>query len=79
MTLAVRAAGALAPAGAVRPEDEVLDRAATRLADDPKLAMRVNADRTAALRHVLPLISRLEALGARDVVIVVTPNPPKRP
>ncbi len=36
--------------------------------------VRVNADATAPLRHLLPLISALERLAEGDVVLVVTPE-----
>jgi biopolymer transport protein ExbD len=42
-----------------------------RLAENPALLIRVNADRDAPLRLVLPLIAQLEGLGAQNVVLVV--------
>lgn len=45
------------------------------LAADPDTLVRVNGDGVTALRHVLPMVSELEAMNARDVVIVVSPNP----
>ena len=76
MTVAVAGDGSYAIDGAVLSRDAVLEKASARLAGAPDLLFRINADRGAALRHVLPLISDLEAAGARDVVLIVTPNPP---
>jgi biopolymer transport protein ExbD len=76
MTIAVDSDGSLALDGAVLERATVLGRAEARLLSDPGLLMRINADQAAALRFVLPLISELEALGYRDVVLIVTPNPP---
>jgi len=36
--------------------------------------VRLNADRAAPLRHVLPLAAEIEGLGAREVVLVLTPG-----
>ena len=74
-TVSVAADGALALDGAVLSPEEAERRLAERLAADPDLFVRVNAHRDAELRHVLPLVSALEALGARDVALVVTPDP----
>lgn len=53
---------------------EALDLAiARRLDQTPGLRLRINAHRGAELRHVLPLLTRAEAIGVRDVVLVVTP------
>ncbi|WP_372890902.1 ExbD/TolR family protein [Rhodosalinus sp.] len=40
----------------------------------PDTLVRLNAHRAAELRHVLPLLSRIEALGAAHVALVVTPE-----
>jgi biopolymer transport protein ExbD len=45
-----------------------------RLAKDATTLVRINAHRHTELRHVLPMVGRIEALGARDVVLVVTPE-----
>lgn len=76
MTLSVDAAGRIALDGVLMERAALVERAQARMATDPALRLRLNADRDTALRHVLPLVSELEAAGARDVVIVVTPNPP---
>ena len=44
------------------------------IAEDAGVLIRVNAHRATELRHVLPVVSRMEELGARDVVLVVTPE-----
>lgn len=73
-TLAIGARGALALDGTATDADGALDRLGARLADDPDLRVRVNAHRDARLRHFLPLVARIEALGVRDVMLVVTPE-----
>lgn len=47
-----------------------------RIAETPDVLVRINAHRAAELRHVLPLIAALEAAGAREVALVVTPSLP---
>ncbi len=75
-TLSVGAAGDLALDGRPIAGPAVLKAALTqRLTGEPDLRLRVNAHRTAELRHVLPLVGMAEALGVRDVVLVVTPSP----
>jgi biopolymer transport protein ExbD len=75
-TVSVSAAGAVALDGRAVDRDALLERLAARIADAPDLLVRVNADRDAELRHVLPLVAGIEAAGARSVVLVVTPDPP---
>ena len=75
-TLSVSAEGVLAlDGGPVADADALESTLAERLAADPGLRLRVNAHRDAPLRHVLPLVGAAEALGVRDVVLVVTPGP----
>ena len=45
----------------------------TRIAEEPNTLVRINAHHAAELRHILPLIAALEAGGAQDVALVVTP------
>ncbi|MFA3916209.1 ExbD/TolR family protein [Ruegeria hyattellae] len=73
VTLSVSATGDLALDGV--PLDIALaeQQVADRLADQPDSLIRINAHRDAELRRVLPLIARFEAMGAREVVLVVTP------
>ena len=44
-----------------------------QIAQTPELLVRINAHHAAELRHILPLIAELEAAGAQDVALVVTP------
>ena len=74
-TVSVAVDGSLALDG-IKITQETLDRALIdMLALNETLRVRVNAHRDAELRHVLPLIGRAEAMGVRDVVLVVTPTP----
>lgn len=75
ITVSVSAEGDLAVDG-IAVDDSALDsRVEERLAGTSETLVRINAHRDTELRHVLPLVTRLEALGARDVVLVVTPEP----
>ena len=76
VTLAISAAGELALDGAALPRDALERRLRALLARDADLRLRVNAHRDAELRHVLPLVGLAEAIGLRDVVLVVTPERP---
>lgn len=71
-TVSVSADGALAFDGFDATPDQITARVVARLAEEPDLLVRVNAHRTAELRHVLPMVAEMEALGVRDVVLVVT-------
>ena len=44
--------------------------------ESPEVLIRINAHHAAELRHILPLIAELEAAGAREVALVVTPASP---
>jgi biopolymer transport protein ExbD len=46
-----------------------------RLAADPAILIRINADRHAPLRVVLPVVAQLEGRGAQNVVLVVAEAP----
>lgn len=72
-TLSVAADGALALDGGAISRGDLEAALKARLAGDPELRLRVNAHRDAELRHVLPLVGAAEAMGVRDVVLVVTP------
>ena len=73
-TLSVSGDGALALDGVPMARDG-LESALTGLLDrDAETLLRINAHRGAELRHVLPLVGLAEALGVRDVVLVVTPE-----
>lgn len=76
VTLSVAPDGTLALDGAPLAPSDLDAGIVQRLAASPDLLVRLNADKNTDLGHLLPLIARLEALGARDVVIIVTPQPP---
>lgn len=77
VTLSVGADGSLALDGVEIARSEV-EAAITRVLDDvPDTLVRINAHRDAELRHVLPLVGQIESMGARDVVLVVTPEKAK--
>ncbi len=75
-TLSIAATGGLAVDGVPLGRAAALARLADRIAAEPGLLVRLNADRDTALRLLLPLLGAVEALGARDVALVVTPSPP---
>jgi len=74
VTISVSADGVMALDGVVRARADVLLALAARLAEAPDTLVRLNADRAVPLRHVLPLAAEIEALGAREVVLVLTPG-----
>lgn len=76
ITVSIGADGSLALDGSIVSRSDLADRIAARLAEAPAALVRINADRGAALRHVLPLARQLEMLGARQVVLAVTPDRP---
>jgi len=71
ITLSVSATGVMAVDGVPTPEP--LNALLAAIQDAPATLIRINAHRDTELRHILPLIARLEAAGARDVALVVTP------
>lgn len=76
LTLAISLDGALALEGQAMARDALLQRISEGLQTDPTRLIRVNAHHNAPLSEVLPLVAEIEALGARDVVLVVTPPSP---
>lgn len=74
ITVSVSANGALAVDGSAVTDEDLNRTVATRLGDTSETLVRINAHRDAELRHVLPLVTRIESLGAQDVVLVVTPE-----
>ena len=76
ITLSISADGALALDGVAISRDVLATEITDRLARTPALLIRVNADKTTQLSHVLPIVSMLEGVGAKDVVLVVTPVAP---
>lgn len=74
VTLSVSATGDTAVDGA--PTDAPPDLLLQRIAQNPETLVRINAHHAAELRHILPVIAALEAAGAREVALVVTPANP---
>lgn len=74
ITLSVSADGQMAVDGT--PTTDALAQLLPRITDAPETLIRINAHQDAELRHILPLIARLEAAGAADVALVVTPAVP---
>lgn len=74
-TISVGADGALALNGREMPREDVLGALEAILEADAARLVRINAHADTALREVLPLAAEIEAMGARDVVLVVTPGP----
>ena len=75
-TLSVAATGMLALDGVAIARQDLDPALNVMLADRPDIRLRINAHRDAELRHVLPLVGAAEALGVRDVMLVVTPATP---
>lgn len=73
-TLTIAPDGRLALDGGEITKEQLRDLIAVQLAAKPDLLVRINAHKDTALRHVLPHVSTLEALGVGDVVFVVTPE-----
>jgi biopolymer transport protein ExbD len=71
ITLSVSEAGDMAVDGT--PTTAPLDILLDQIAQAPETLVRINAHHAAELRHILPLIAALEAAGAQDVALVVTP------
>ena len=75
LTVSISADGMAAFEGQVYDSQSVAAAVRQQIAETPDALIRINAHRDAELRHVLPLIGRLEAAGAAEVVLVVTPEP----
>ncbi|MEM9583113.1 MAG: biopolymer transporter ExbD [Pseudomonadota bacterium] len=73
-TVSVSAEGALALDSIATDEAGLLDRLTDQLRAQPDLLIRVNAHRDATMSMLLPMVAEIEALGARDVMLVVTPE-----
>ncbi|MFK7837117.1 MAG: ExbD/TolR family protein [Sulfitobacter sp.] len=74
ITLSVSESGTMAVDG--RATNTPLQDILSQLANDPATLVRINAHHATELRHILPLIAELEAAGAREVALVVTPANP---
>lgn len=75
ITLSISADGTLALDGTAITTEALASAITDRLARTPDMLIRVNADKATQLSHVLPIVSALEQLGAKDVALVVTPSP----
>ena len=73
-TISVAADGALALDAFAISRGDIIPRIEAALADDPNLLIRINAHKDAQLRSILPMVAELESIGAKDVVLVVTPE-----
>ena len=73
-TLSIGASGDLALDGAAIAKGDLIPALTARINENADLLIRVNAHRDAQLHKVLPLIAEIERAGARDVVLVVTPE-----
>ncbi|RLJ98477.1 ExbD/TolR family protein [Ruegeria conchae] len=78
ITLSVAADGTMALDGEEVFLQDIDQRIQSQLEADPDILIRINAHRDAVLRDILPRIAQFEAMGARDVVLVVTPPGPAR-
>ena len=76
ITVSISPDGVLALDGIAIERDALAIAITNRLVRTPEMLIRVNADKTTALSHVLPIVSALEQLGAKDVALIVTPSPP---
>ena len=74
VTVTLSADADLALDGSGIEEGDLIDALRLGLLRDPDLRVRFNADGALALRHLLPLIEDVSRIGARDVVLVVTPE-----
>lgn len=75
-TVSVGADGTLALDGTAQSRDALLKALDQKLMKTPDLLIRVNAHRDAIMADLLPLVANIEALDARDLVLVVTPEAP---
>jgi len=75
-TISLAVNGRLALNGVERPREEIVQalRDSIATAVEP-VFVRINAHAATPVRHLLPLITALEALPEGDVVLVVTPPP----
>ncbi|MFT6675180.1 MAG: biopolymer transport protein ExbD [Sulfitobacter sp.] len=74
ITLAVSDGGGFALDGSLVTLPEMDKVLARKLAESPETLIRINANRDVELRHVLPLLRRIENLGAQEIALVVTPE-----
>ena len=75
-TVSIGADGALALDSFATDQAGIIAGLAEQLAGNPDLLIRVNAHKDAVMADLLPLVGQIEALGAKDVMLVVTPESP---
>ena len=76
ITLSVAPNGALALDGAPIGHAAIDAAVKDRLAKNPQVLIRLNADKRTELRIVLSLITEFEDLGAKHVALIVSPELP---
>jgi biopolymer transport protein ExbD len=74
VTLSISKTGEFALDGKQIQKNKIEDKLKKLVDKDPDLLLRVNAHKNTALRYVLPIIARIEKLGLKDIIIVVTPE-----
>ena len=74
ITLSISKTGEFALDGKQIQKNKIEDKLKKLVDKDPDLLLRVNAHKNTALRYVLPIIARIEKLGLKDIIIVVTPE-----
>ena len=70
-TVSISRDGVVAYRGNVLQPEALVTQLSQQLATDPDLLVRINAHREVPLRILLPLVSRLETVGAHHVALVV--------
>jgi biopolymer transport protein ExbD len=73
-TVSVGATGILALDGTEQSVQSLLQSLSLALIEKPDLLVRVNAHRDAIMADLLPVIAKIETIGARDIILVVTPE-----
>lgn len=75
LTLSVAPDGALALDGALITRETLAQTLSPKLLANSGILIRINADAKTELSLILPLIAQLEAIGAANVALIVTPSP----
>ncbi|MCV2869210.1 biopolymer transporter ExbD [Defluviimonas sp. WL0002] len=75
-TVAIAADGRMALNGHEIGPAALEDALAEAVRRNPELVVRINAHRDAELRHTLALTGRLDEMGVKDIVLIVTPKEP---
>ena len=75
ITISVAEDGRLALDGQAIKGDDLVGAIERRLQSDQGSIVRINADARAPLYTFLPLVGKIEALGGKDIVLVVSPDP----